>query len=470
MDGHLDVASANQFSDNITVLFNNGFNGQFDSSRTRSYPAGPGATAIEAVDLNVDGFVDLVVTNGSDSNLAVLLNLGDGTFQSPQNFGVGVFPVRLAWSVTAADFDQDGDPDLAVAKGVSNQVALLDNTLIEGAYRVILTGDGDETVSGLDFAVAEADNTSPTPVISSTESNPTNAASIPLTISFGEGVSGFGLSDIMVTSGTGSGFVDAGNGVFTVNVAPSADGTITVNVAADAATDMAGNNSLAATPFMIVSDRTGPTPLITAEQSSPTSESPINVSVEFGEPVSGFVEADLTVSNGTVTNFSAGDDQTFMFDVTPSTAGTVTIDITAGVAQDGTGNENLEALQLSVEFGSIQTEQLPAGGGMYELLVIDTDVVLRRQGEEELLRLPLQSSRSFIINGSTGDEELIVDLSTLPGAGVTWNGGDGFDSLTVFGGSFEMTTVTNTGSADGLIEFDGFGVTFSGLEPIDLTA
>jgi subtilisin family serine protease len=155
LDGKLDVATANQFSDNVTVLFNNGFNGQFDPARTASYPAGSGATAIEAVDMNVDGLVDLVVTNGSDSNLAVLFNLGGGVFQSPQNFGVGVVPVRLAWSVTTADFDQDGDPDLAVAKGVSNQAAILENTLTEGAYRVILSGDGDETVSNLNFIVQE---------------------------------------------------------------------------------------------------------------------------------------------------------------------------------------------------------------------------------------------------------------------------------------------------------------------------
>lgn len=154
-DGRLDVATANQFSDNVTVLFNNGFNGQFDPARTISYPAGSGPTAIEAVDMNVDGLIDLVVTNGSDSNLAVLFNLGGGVFQSPQNFGVGIFPVRLAWSVATADFDQDGDPDLAVAKGVSNQAAILENTLTEGAYRVILSGDGDETVSNLNFIVQE---------------------------------------------------------------------------------------------------------------------------------------------------------------------------------------------------------------------------------------------------------------------------------------------------------------------------
>ncbi len=565
-DGSLDVATANQFSDNVTVLFNNGTSGRFDTGRNEDYPAGSGPSAIEAVDMNVDGLLDLVVTNGSDSNLAVLYNLGDGVFQSPQNFGVGVFPVRLAWSVATADFDQDGDPDLAVAKGVSNQAAILDNTLIEGAYRVILTGDGDETISGLDFAVVEADSAPPTPVISSTESSPTNASPInvsidfgevvsgfvtgdlvvgngaassfatsdnrtytfnvtptadgvvtvdvaasaaqdttgnnsvvatrfsitsdrtpptpvitatqsgptnasPINVSidFGESVSGFVASDLVVSNGAVSSFATTDNRTYTFDVAPTADGAVTVDVAASAAQDTAGNNSVVATRFSITSDRTSPTPIITASQSSQTNESPLNVSVNFGEVVSGFVTGDLAVGNGTTSDFSTSDNQVFTFDVTPMAVGTVTVGIPAMVARDAAGNDNLQAVPLSVEFGSTQREILPTGGGTYELLVIDTDIILRRQAAEELLRLTNQPGLSIIIDGSTDDDVLIIDLSTLPGLGVTWNGGDGIDSLTVAGGSFDMTTITNSGAADGVIAFDGFPVAFTGLEPIDLT-
>jgi len=469
LDGHLDVASANQFSDNITVLFNNGFNGQFDPVKTRSYPAGSGPTAIEAVDINMDGQIDLAVTNGSDSNLAVLLNLGGGVFQSPQNFGVGVFPVRLAWSVTSADFDQDGDPDLAVAKGVSNQAAILDNTLIAGAFRVILTGDGDETVSGLDFAVVELDVTPPTPVISSTESSPTNAPSIPITITFSEVVTGFLQTDVSVAGGSLNGFTDAGSGVFTLSVAPTGDGDVTLDIAANAAQDAAGNASLAATQFTFTSDRTAPEPVITATQSSPTSESPINVSVDFGEVVSGFVAGDLSIGNGTSANFATTNNRVFTFDVIPPADGTVTVNIAASAALDDAGNGSLAATQLSIESVTGQTVFLPAGGGVFELLVINTDVVLRRQGAAELLRQTVEPGLSFVITGSTADDELIVDLSALPGAGVTWNGDAGIDSLTVTGGTFELTTITNTGAADGVIAFDGFPVAFTGLEPIDLT-
>lgn len=242
-DGRLDVATANQFSDNVTVLFNNGFNGQFDPARTVSYPAGSGPTAIEAVDMNVDGLVDLVVTNGSDSNLAVLFNLGGGIFQSPQNFGVGIFPVRLAWSVATADFDQDGDPDLAVAKGVSNQAAILENTLTEGAYRVILSGDGDETVSNLNFIVQEIQ-----PEFVITESGDTTIVSEDgATDSFDVVLTVQPASDVVLTVTSASpseATVDQSTLTFTMSNWDSPQ-TVVISAADDATTD--GNLTVAVT-------------------------------------------------------------------------------------------------------------------------------------------------------------------------------------------------------------------------------
>ncbi|MDG2284203.1 MAG: FG-GAP-like repeat-containing protein, partial [Alphaproteobacteria bacterium] len=234
-DGRLDVATANQFSDNVSVLFSNSFTGQFDPTRTASYPAGSGPTAIEAVDMNVDGLVDLVVTNASNLNLAVLFNLGGGVFQSPQNFGVGVFPVRLAWSVTTADFDQDGDPDLAVAKGVSNQAAILENTLTEGAYRVILSGDGDETVSDLNFMVQEI---LPDFVITESDDSTTVAES-GTTDTFAVALTSQPLTDVVLTvvSGdSGEATVDVATLTFTASNWDTSQ-TVTVTGVDDLAVD-----------------------------------------------------------------------------------------------------------------------------------------------------------------------------------------------------------------------------------------
>src|ERR1700733_14333472 len=84
------------------------------------------ASVVVAADLNGDGKLDLVTSNGS-SGIAVLLGNGDGTFQSPQTFATGgVFPVSIAFG----DFDNDGKLDVVTANfssGVSSMSILLGN-------------------------------------------------------------------------------------------------------------------------------------------------------------------------------------------------------------------------------------------------------------------------------------------------------------------------------------------------------
>ena len=79
-------------------------------------PAGTGfAFYLVAGDFNGDGFMDLAVSNESNSvggagTVAVLLGQGNGTFSPFTSYTVGNFP----GTVVAADFDNDGKLDLAV--------------------------------------------------------------------------------------------------------------------------------------------------------------------------------------------------------------------------------------------------------------------------------------------------------------------------------------------------------------------
>ena len=79
-----------------------------------------------------------------------------------------------------------------------------------------------------------------------------------------------------------------------------------------------------------------------------------DVTVDFGESVSGFVVGDLTVEGATKTaNWkSTSGGQTFTMTLTPTTAegstGTVTIDVAADVAADNAGNDNAAATQVTV--------------------------------------------------------------------------------------------------------------------------
>ena len=105
--------------------------------------------------------------------------------------------------------------------------------------------------------VITLDMTSPTVAITSTESDPTNANPIPITITFSESVIGFELSDLTVGNGTADNFSDNGT-TYTADITPTTDGEITVDIDADVATDIVGNGNEAAMQFSIVYDSTPP--------------------------------------------------------------------------------------------------------------------------------------------------------------------------------------------------------------------
>ncbi|MEJ5275468.1 MAG: Ig-like domain-containing protein [Thermogemmata sp.] len=178
----------------------------------------------------------------------------------------------------------------------------------------------------------------PTPTISTTASNPTNLASIPFRVTFNKNVTGFTAGDITVTNGTLSGFTTVNAQTYTFNVAPTADGPVTINIPAGAATDSGGRPSTAAS-FNITSDRTAPTVNLTTTASDPTNLAAIPFTATFSENVTGFTAGDITVTNGTVQNFS-GSGSTYTFEVVPTSNGTVTVSIAANVAQDAAGNNN----------------------------------------------------------------------------------------------------------------------------------
>ena len=159
LDGDPDVATASWPNiPRVTVLRNRG-DGMFEPPDAYALPTG--SYEVIAADFTGDGFPDLVASN-TDPNffgtsVSLFRNLGDATFAPRVTFPSGSGPVGLA----AADFDDDGDRDLAVANwgffGAGSTVSILENdgngsfappvAYAAGAspYRVIaedLNGDG----------------------------------------------------------------------------------------------------------------------------------------------------------------------------------------------------------------------------------------------------------------------------------------------------------------------------------------
>ncbi len=127
--------------------------------------------------------------------------------------------------------------------------------------------------------------------------------------------------------------------------AVSGDGTDTVSFSVG--TDLAGNvvNSAPTSGATFAVDNTAPTVLLTSSAPDPTNGT-IAVTATFSESTSNFILSDITVTNGTAGTFS-GSGTTYNFVVTPTSDGTVTIAVNAGVATDAAGNGNTAATNLT---------------------------------------------------------------------------------------------------------------------------
>ena len=260
---------------------------------------------------SVTGFVvgDIAVTNGTASNFA-----GSGT--------------TYTFDVTASG---QGAVSVNVAAGVAQDAASNNNTAAVTLTRTY-------------------DSVQPTVVISSTAAAITNVSPIPVTVTFNESVTGFIAGDLTIVNGTAGNFAGSGT-TYTFDVTPSGQGAVTVDVLANKAQDTAGNGNTAATQLTRTYDSAQPTVVISSAAAATTNVSPIPVTVTFNESVTGFIAGDLTIVNGTAGNF-AGSGTTYTFDVTPSGQGAVTVNVAAGVAQDGAGNLNTVATQLSRTYDS----------------------------------------------------------------------------------------------------------------------
>ncbi|MEA5532934.1 Ig-like domain-containing protein [Crocosphaera sp. XPORK-15E] len=167
----------------------------------------------------------------------------------------------------------------------------------------------------------------------------------PVTFQFSEDVTGFVLADILVTNGTASNFVAVDGNTYTANITPNGNGTVTINVPEGAAIDADGNESLAATPVTTTLEPPLGSPVVDIQNApdAVNSTTPFSVTFQFSEDVTGFVLADILVTNGTASNFVAVDGNTYTADITPGGNGIIIIDVPAGAAVDADGTESLAA-------------------------------------------------------------------------------------------------------------------------------
>jgi hypothetical protein len=118
--GHFDLVVADGAGNNVAILLGNG-DGTFQPPV--QYASGAKTASVVVANINGDANQDIVVANADlvPGEVTILYGNGDGTFQSGLNYGTGLNPQ----GITSADFNCDGNADLAVANAGANRVSLL---------------------------------------------------------------------------------------------------------------------------------------------------------------------------------------------------------------------------------------------------------------------------------------------------------------------------------------------------------
>ena len=138
-DGVLDLVVANGKDDTVSILLGNG-DGTFTAGAPVPVAGFPFFTAV--ADFNGDGLADVAVTSADDNTVTILLGNGDGTFHQAAGSPIPGFDYNPA-QVIAADFNGDGIPDLAVANYTAiDQTPPEDN---QKSNVSVLLGKGDGT-------------------------------------------------------------------------------------------------------------------------------------------------------------------------------------------------------------------------------------------------------------------------------------------------------------------------------------
>lgn len=140
-DGHADVVVTDEYqgvlptADNSGVVLLPGL-GDGTLGTPARFATGQGADAVSAGDLDCDGALDLVVSNGISGTVSLLFGHGAGGFTETAEHPAGSAP----GSIAIGDFNTDGRPDFAVAANPS----------------YLFLGAGDRGFTGRDLGVGSS--------------------------------------------------------------------------------------------------------------------------------------------------------------------------------------------------------------------------------------------------------------------------------------------------------------------------
>lgn len=235
------------------------------------------------------------------------LTLETGASDAVVNYFSGSGSNTLVFRYTVAAGQNSADLDYAS----STALALNDGTIKDAANNNATLTLPTPGATGSLGATKDLiiDTTSPAVTINQASGQADSTATSPInfTVVFNEVVTNFATGDVTLSGTAGATSATVTGSGTTYNVAVSGmttNGTVIAAIAAGVATDAAENVNTASTTtdntVTFVADSTMPSVGMTSAVPNPTNTSPILVTVQFSENVTGFTAADIAPGNSTI--------------------------------------------------------------------------------------------------------------------------------------------------------------------------
>lgn len=134
-DGYSDLVAVNESSDDLRILMNDGTGGYGDFE-VYDFNANSTPSPSEGADFNNDGEIDIAVTTAWDNEVRVLTGDGTGSFSSQETY----FTSNGVRGIVVGDFNGDGWDDMLTTNRLSGNISIFLND-----------GDGTFTESNMDL-------------------------------------------------------------------------------------------------------------------------------------------------------------------------------------------------------------------------------------------------------------------------------------------------------------------------------
>ncbi|WP_256365107.1 Ig-like domain-containing protein [Pseudomonas sp. PDM25] len=265
-----------------------------------------------------------------------------------------------------------------------------------------------------------------------------------VTITFSEAVSGFSNADLTIANGTLTAVSSSDGGItWTATFTPTASITDTSNLITldnTGVQNVSGNTGSGTTDsnnYAIDTQR--PTATIVVTDAALGVGQTSMVTITFSEAVTGFTTADLTVSNGTLSNLSTSDNITWTATLTPIASVTdstnlITLDNTGVI--DGAGNTGS---------GTTDSNNYAIDSQRPTATIVLSDTTLK-PGETALVTITFSEAVSGFDNSDLSVANGTLSNVSSSDGGITWTGT--FTPTIGITDATNLITLNNTGVSD----------------------